>query len=149
MRALHNEKFQTLDISLHQRNEVVEQLVMQLSELGTEFICKDFMNGLAAVEQAEFVYSHEYRTINNHQQIVVAQEPIIVDFVAPNFPKYVQQRCKHNLLRSLKLRLIRGGASSNQDDQSVTVLSPSEGNLELTVKTPSDEGSSKLSCSCG
>ena len=66
LRKPYHDKFQTLDVSLHQRNEVVEQLVMQFCELGTEFICKDFITGLGAVEQAEFVYSHEYRAINNH-----------------------------------------------------------------------------------
>ena len=68
--------------------------------MGAELICREFMNGLVAIEQADFVYSHEYLPLGNMQSHLLAQHPIIKDFVAPNFTRYVLMRSKHNLSRS-------------------------------------------------
>ena len=65
------EKFSILDVSLHQRNAVVEKLATQHCDRSQEFIGKEFMQSLARVEQSEFVYSHEFRVLNNQQSLVV------------------------------------------------------------------------------
>ena len=69
LRLPYINSFQLLDVSLSQRNEVVENHMRKLCEKGTELICKDFMNGLISVEQAEFVYSHEFLPLTNIQSL--------------------------------------------------------------------------------
>ena len=60
----------------------------------------------------------------------MTQEPILTEFIAHNFPKYVQMRCKHNLFRGLKLKILR---KSDNENKEITVLAPTEGNTEYTV----------------
>ena len=50
LRKPFHESFQTLDVSLHQRNQVVETFLGQKCELGTELICKEFMQALQSIE---------------------------------------------------------------------------------------------------
>ena len=59
--------------------------------------------------------------MSNQSTFLIGQEPILTEFVQPNFAKYVQNRCKHNLLKGMKLKLLR---KPNADEEPYRVLAP-------------------------
>ena len=53
------------ELSVCQRNEVIQAYFNQFLQRGSEFIVKDFLRSIQAIDDLDFVYSHEFRVIQN------------------------------------------------------------------------------------